>query len=60
MNDLMNRSVLVTGASTGIGEACAMELDRRGVRSSSACARKRMLKGFATRLPSGLVPLIST
>lgn len=39
------RAVLITGASTGIGEACAIELDRRGfrvfagVRSESAGKR---------------------
>jgi NAD(P)-dependent dehydrogenase (short-subunit alcohol dehydrogenase family) len=40
-------AVLITGASTGIGEACALELDRRGflvfagVRSASAAEKLR-------------------
>lgn len=34
------RFVLVTGASTGIGEACAMELDRRGCRVFAGIRRE--------------------
>ncbi len=40
-------AVLITGASTGIGEACALELDRRGflvfagVRTEAAGQRLR-------------------
>jgi NAD(P)-dependent dehydrogenase (short-subunit alcohol dehydrogenase family) len=49
MNPTFPRSFLVTGASTGIGEACSLELDRRGcrvfagVRSDEAARRLRRL-----------------
>jgi NAD(P)-dependent dehydrogenase (short-subunit alcohol dehydrogenase family) len=45
--DVLPRSVVITGASTGIGEACALELDRRGfrvfagVRTDDAAAKLR-------------------
>ena len=46
-NNPNSRAVVITGASTGIGEACALELDRRGwhvfagVRSDEAAANLR-------------------
>lgn len=51
-------SVVITGASTGIGEACALEMDRRnwrvfaGVRSAEAGERLRQ------RASNRLVPLL--
>lgn len=53
-----NPTVLITGASTGIGEACALELDRRGWRVfagvRSAEAGERLRKHASDRL----VPLL--
>jgi len=58
MSDLSGRCVLVTGASTGIGEACAIELDRRGCRVFAGVRREadaQRLRGQASRR---LVPLM--
>jgi short-subunit dehydrogenase len=49
-------AVVVTGASTGIGEACALELDRRGYRvfagvRSEAAAESLRAKASARLLP---------
>ena len=49
-------SVLITGASTGIGEACARELDRRGFRvfagvRNEAAAERLRAEGSARLVP---------
>lgn len=41
-----NRSVLITGASTGIGAACARDLDRLGFRVFAGVRRTQTGKHF--------------
>lgn len=43
----MHRSILVTGASSGIGEACAVILAQKGFRVYAAARRVEMLKPLA-------------
>ena len=50
------RAIVITGASTGIGEACALELDRRGYRvfagvRTEAAAEKLRAKASARLTP---------
>jgi NAD(P)-dependent dehydrogenase (short-subunit alcohol dehydrogenase family) len=56
-NDSLRRSVLITGASTGIGEACAMELDRLGWRVFAGVRNEPDGRRLAERGSSRLVPV---
>ncbi|MCW1249992.1 SDR family NAD(P)-dependent oxidoreductase, partial [Acaricomes phytoseiuli] len=49
------RAAVVTGASTGIGEATALELDRRGWRVYAVARRAERLEALAQR--SGVIPI---
>jgi NAD(P)-dependent dehydrogenase (short-subunit alcohol dehydrogenase family) len=52
------RSVLVTGASTGIGEACVLELDRRGFRVFAGVRAESDAERLHGKASERLVPLI--
>ncbi|NUQ66216.1 MAG: SDR family NAD(P)-dependent oxidoreductase [Pirellulales bacterium] len=58
------RCVLVTGASTGIGEACALELDRRGCRVFAGVRREsdadRLRRQASQRLTTLLLDITET
>jgi NAD(P)-dependent dehydrogenase (short-subunit alcohol dehydrogenase family) len=45
------RSIFITGASSGIGEALAMEFARRGYAVAIAARRRERLEALAARLP---------
>ncbi|MEA2684554.1 MAG: hypothetical protein QOK05_2882 [Chloroflexota bacterium] len=47
MYDLKGRGVLLTGASSGIGRALALELARRGVRLALVARREQLLEELA-------------
>ncbi len=51
------KSVLITGASTGIGEGCAMELDRRGFRVFAGVRSEADARRLASQMSERLVPL---
>lgn len=51
------RAVLVTGASTGIGEACALHLDRLGVRVFAGVRNDVDGKALADRASERLTPV---
>jgi len=52
------RAVLVTGASTGIGEACALELDRRGFRVFAGVRREDDGRRLRQAASGGLTPVL--
>jgi NAD(P)-dependent dehydrogenase (short-subunit alcohol dehydrogenase family) len=51
-------SVLVTGASTGIGEACALELDRRGFRVFAGVRRDEDAEQLRQKASARLLPVM--
>jgi len=53
MTDLSNRIVLVTGASSGIGQATAIKFHQAGARVILAARREDRLKELAGRSRSG-------
>jgi NAD(P)-dependent dehydrogenase (short-subunit alcohol dehydrogenase family) len=52
------RAVLVTGASTGIGEACAVELDRRGYRVFAGVRKEADGQRLRAAASANLIPLL--
>ena len=57
MTDLSGRTALVTGASRGIGEACARALAAAGAHVALAARSKDQLEGVAASLPNDAVVL---
>jgi NAD(P)-dependent dehydrogenase (short-subunit alcohol dehydrogenase family) len=51
------RAILITGASTGIGEACALELDRRGFRVFAGVRSAEAGEALRSKASSNLVGL---
>ena len=52
------RSVLITGASTGIGRACALHLDRMGWRVFAGVRREADAAALRAAASTSLEPLI--
>ena len=52
---LEGKVVLITGASTGIGRAAAIEFDRAGARVAIAARRKELLDEIASAMKNPLV-----
>ena len=52
------RSVLITGASSGIGFACALELDRRGFRVFAGVRREADGRRLAEQASERLAPIL--
>ncbi len=57
--DLTGQSALVTGASRGIGAACAAALDRAGARVAVAARSEEQLRAVAARLLHDPVVLVT-
>jgi NAD(P)-dependent dehydrogenase (short-subunit alcohol dehydrogenase family) len=53
-----SHAVLITGASTGIGEACALELDRRGFRVFAGVRRDEAGQRLQAKASSLLMPVM--
>jgi NAD(P)-dependent dehydrogenase (short-subunit alcohol dehydrogenase family) len=53
------RTVLVTGASTGIGEACAVELDRLGFQVFPGVRRQEDADRLARRMSHRTLPILA-
>ncbi|MDH3497816.1 MAG: SDR family NAD(P)-dependent oxidoreductase [Gemmatimonadota bacterium] len=58
MPALLNRTVLVTGASTGIGRACVMELARQGARVFAGVRDAEVGSVLASQAPDRITPLL--
>ena len=52
------QSVVITGASTGIGEACALELDRRGYRVFAGVRGEKSAKNLRSQASDRLTPVM--
>jgi len=57
-NNRHHPAVLITGASTGIGEACALELDRRGFRVFAGVRTEAAGQRLREKASSLLTPLM--
>jgi NADP-dependent 3-hydroxy acid dehydrogenase YdfG len=57
MSNLKDKIVLVTGASSGIGEACARRFSSEGARVVAAARRSERLKTLTERLNGNSYPL---
>jgi NAD(P)-dependent dehydrogenase (short-subunit alcohol dehydrogenase family) len=55
---LIDRAVVITGASSGIGEACAMEMDRRGWRVFAGVRSEEAAQGLRAQASARLVPVM--
>jgi short-subunit dehydrogenase len=55
LTDLKNKIILVTGASTGIGEAIALAFDKEGARLALTSRRKEKLDALAAKLHEAIV-----
>lgn len=55
---ILPRSVVITGASTGIGEACALELDDRGFRVFAGVRSEEAAERLRTKASSNLIPVM--
>jgi NAD(P)-dependent dehydrogenase (short-subunit alcohol dehydrogenase family) len=51
-------AVVITGASTGIGRACAMELDRRGFRVFAGVRSQQAVETLKAEMSSRATPLL--
>jgi len=58
MTELAWRTALVTGASSGIGEAMARQLASAGVRVIAVARREDRLRSLASRMPRGSIELL--
>ncbi len=57
-NELAARSVLITGSSTGIGEACAIALHDKGIRVFAGVRRQEDGERLVEKTSKALVPLL--
>jgi len=57
MEDASDRAVLITGASTGIGEACSLELDRLGWRVFAGVRGEEAGRRLAEQASARLTPV---
>ncbi len=57
MNSNLNRSVLITGASSGIGRACALHMDRLGWQVFAGVRRKVDAESLRRSASSHLIPI---
>jgi NAD(P)-dependent dehydrogenase (short-subunit alcohol dehydrogenase family) len=57
-NNKTHSAVVITGASTGIGEATALELDRRGFQVFAGIRSEEDGKRLQSKSQGGLIPLI--
>lgn len=58
MNQNSRPTVLITGASTGIGAACALELDRRGWQVFAGVRREEDAKTIQKKASDRLIPVM--
>ena len=54
----MNKVVIVTGASSGIGEATVLDLAKRGCRVIAAARREDRLQSLAAKAPDHIHPVV--
>ncbi len=58
MNETGWRTALVTGASSGIGEAIARQLASAGVHVVAVARREERLQSLAGRMPRGSIEVL--
>lgn len=57
-NEAPSKSVLITGSSTGIGEACAIALHGKGIRVFAGVRRKEDGERLVEKTSAALIPLL--